>query len=222
MKRQVVIVAGGSGKRMKSQLPKQFLPLAGKPILMHTIERFAEYDPKIEIVVVLPAEQIEFWKQLCDNQHFATPHKTVAGGSERFFSVKNGLKQCDSNAIIAIHDGVRPFVSNETLERCFATAEQLGNAIPCIEVVDSLRKISDSTEKNCMVPRSNFRIIQTPQVFRAEVILPAFEQKFSPDFTDDASVAEAAGHTIKLVEGNRENIKITTEFDLKIAESMQN
>ncbi len=206
---------------MNSEVPKQFLPLDGKPVLMHTLERFHDFDATADLILVLPKDQIDTWQNLCTKHNFTLKHQITEGGSERFYSVRNGLKlTLRENALIAIHDGVRPFVSNTTLQNCFADAEKFGNAIPCVEIPDSLRKIADEKGKNSMVNRQEFRAIQTPQVFRAEVIHQAFEQEFSPAFTDDASVAEAAKNKIHLVAGNRENIKITTPFDLMIGEQI--
>lgn len=216
MKKYVVIVAGGSGTRMGADVPKQFLLLAGKPILMHTISTFYSFDNSIAINLVLPENQISYWSQLCEDHKFTIKHTIIAGGNARFFSVKNGLVNVSDKAIVAIHDGVRPFVSHQTLERCFNMAEELGNAIPVMPVVESLRTLKDST--SFCVDRSLFRTVQTPQVFRADLLHDAYDVPFSDYFTDDASVVEKAGIEINLVEGNLENIKITTPFDLRIGE----
>lgn len=217
MIRQAIIVAGGNGTRMKTEIPKQFLSLCGKPIVMHTLETFHRFDHQIELIVVLPEELISFWEKLCVEFHFKIPHITVSGGKERFYSVKRGLQFAKPNALIAIHDGVRPFVSKETLERCFFAAKTYGNAIPTTSLVDTIRKINQSESE--IVDRAQLRAIQTPQVFQSSTILKAYEQVFSPTFTDDASVAEANGEKIHLVEGNIENIKLTTPFDLLIGEA---
>jgi len=213
-----IIVAGGKGERMNAEIPKQFLEIHGKPILMHTLEVFRRYDASMELILVLPSVQIEFWKELCKKHAFDIPHQIVSGGQTRFQSVKNGLKATRSNLLIAVHDGVRPLVSIDTIERCFDEAEKSGAAIPVIDLVESIRQISENESSS--VDRSAYKLVQTPQVFESELLKKAYEQEFTPLFTDDASVVEALGTKIQLVEGNRENIKITTEFDLKIAESL--
>lgn len=218
MTRQAIIVAGGRGTRMNNEVPKQFLPLCGKPIVMHTLETFYNFDSHIELILVLPEHLIAYWQNLCVKHQFDIPHHIVAGGQERFYSVKNGLVFAKPNALIAIHDGVRPFVSHSTLERCFEQAELQGNAIPAMPLVDSIREIK--LNENQIVDRTKLRAIQTPQVFQSQIITKAFEQPFSPTFTDDASVVEAYGEKIHLVEGNVENIKLTTPFDLLIGEAL--
>ena len=218
MKKFAVIVAGGSGSRMGSEIPKQFLELLGKPVLMHTIEVFRRFDPHSEIIVVLPEHQIDFWKELCKKHLFNFEHQVVCGGETRFHSVSNGLAKINESGIVFIHDGVRPLVSNETLKRCSEMAELRGNAIPVLAVNESLRKVEG--ESNISVDRSQYVSVQTPQTFRSEQILKAFQQEYDPLFTDDASVAEKAGFEIHLVEGNRENIKITTPVDLIVAEAI--
>jgi 2-C-methyl-D-erythritol 4-phosphate cytidylyltransferase len=212
----VLIVAGGKGERMQTDLPKQFIEIAGKPILMHSIEAFANYDTSIQIVLVLPADQQIVWSTLCKKYNFEIPHQVVLGGNSRFQSVKNGLSVVDSSTLVAVHDGVRPLVSAETIERCFETAETYKAVIPVVDVVDSIRQISNNISKS--VDRNTFKLVQTPQVFDATLLKNAYEQGFSPLFTDDASVLEKMGVKVKLVEGNRENIKITTAYDLAIAE----
>jgi 2-C-methyl-D-erythritol 4-phosphate cytidylyltransferase len=219
MKLYAVIVAGGSGKRMGADMPKQYLEIAGKPVLMHTLERFKAFDESIEIITVLPENQLRFWADLQVKYSFKIPHTLVKGGGKaRFFSVKNGLKFVDVPGLVAIHDGVRPFVSIDTIKRCFDTAEKLGNAIPVITPSDTLRMISEkgSTPMN----RTLIRQVQTPQVFNAELIKKAYLQEYLPEFTDDASVLEKTGVKINLVEGNRENIKITNPEDLIISNAL--
>jgi len=218
MTRQAIIVAGGRGTRMNNEVPKQFLPLCGKPIVMHTLETFYKFDPHIELILVLPEHLMVYWQNLCVEHQFDIPHHTVSGGFERFYSVKNGLAFAKPNALIAIHDGVRPFVSHSTLERCFEQAELQGNAIPAMPLVDSIREVKEHESQ--IVDRTKLRAIQTPQVFQSQIITKAFEQPFSPIFTDDASVVEAYGEKIHLVEGNVENIKLTTPFDLLIGEAL--
>ncbi len=219
----IVIVAGGSGKRMDATVPKQFLLLNGRPILMHTCERFYQYDHTLSFVIVLPSEHIETWNALCKEYAFSIPHKTIAGGVERFYSVKNALDliqrhQNSQNALVAIHDGVRPLVSLETIRKAFVVAEEKGNAIPVIAVIDSVRKVE--AYGSSIVDRTQLRLIQTPQVFKLSLITKAYQQPFSESFTDDASVLETMGETIILTEGNEENIKITRPIDLVIAESL--
>lgn len=213
----VIIVAGGRGLRMGEDIPKQFLPLGGLPVLMHTIECFAAFDEGIKIVLVLPEDQFAYWKALCRKNEFSVAHTLVAGGETRYQSVKNGLSQIKTD-LVAVHDGVRPFVSHETIERCFHAALKHGAGIPVMQVVESIRKVEGGRSR--MKPRQAYRTIQTPQVFRTSALKKAYELPFSPDFTDDASVMEAAGYEITLVEGNNENIKITSPFDLIVAEAI--
>ncbi len=213
-----IIVAGGKGERMNADIPKQFLEIQGKPILMHTLEVFNRFDAGIRLILVLPEVQIKYWNELCAKHNFGLKHQIVAGGQSRFNSVKNGLQAVKSPAMVAVHDGVRPLVSVETIARCFETAEKFDTAIPVVDLVDSIRQVSENGSKS--VDRNAFKLVQTPQVFDAELLQKAYEQEYTPQFTDDASVVEAFGTKIQLVEGNRENIKITTEFDLKMAESI--
>lgn len=218
MQNYVVIVAGGSGKRMGAEIPKQFLELAGRPVLMHTIERFRAYDSSIEIITVLPENQLRHWMDLQKQYSFSVPQTIVKGGSTRFHSVRNGLKFVNMPGLVAIHDGVRPFVSPDTIRRCFETAGKLGNAIPAVAPVESLRMV---TEKgNMPIDRMQVRQIQTPQVFSAELIIKAYRRDYRPDFYDDATVLEDMGVTINIVEGNRENIKITNPEDLLISKAL--
>jgi len=214
----VVIVAGGSGKRMGMDTPKQFLELAGRPVLMHTIERFIKFNDSIEIITVLPENQLRFWADLQKKYSFDVPHTLVKGGSKRYFSVRNGLEFVNSPGLVAIHDGVRPLVRIDTIKRCFDAAEKYGNAIPVISPADSIRMETD--KGSIPVNRMNVRQIQTPQVFDAELLKKAYRQDFDPSFTDDASVLEKGGEKIHLVEGNRENIKITNPEDLFIAQTL--
>ena len=221
MKKYAIIVAGGKGQRMNADLPKQFILLSGKPLLMYTIEAFYKYDKKIKIVLVLPSSQIDYWKNLCVKYYFTYPIEIVEGGHSRFHSVKNGLSSLKENGLVAIHDGVRPFVSIETITRCFSAANEFGNAIPVIDIVDSIRHIEG--DRNEAVDRNQYKLVQTPQVFEIEKLKTAYAHALTVEtsqFTDDASVFSFAGYKIHLVEGNRENIKITTPFDLLLAESM--
>jgi 2-C-methyl-D-erythritol 4-phosphate cytidylyltransferase len=210
-----IIVAGGKGLRMNAEIPKQFLEINHLPILMHTLNAFSKYDASIQLILVLPAAQVDFWKELCHKHSFSIPHTIVCGGDTRFDSVKNGLDAVKVHSMVAVHDGVRPLVSRDTIARCFEQVYQYGAVIPTVELVDSIRQLTDG--RNIAVDRSAYQLVQTPQVFDSIILKNAYNQEFSPLFTDDASVVEAAGTAVKLVQGNRENIKITTEMDLKIA-----
>lgn len=218
MKKFAIIVAGGSGSRMGSEIPKQFLELCGKPVLMHTIEVFYKYDSECEIILVLPQEQLDFWAELCLKYGFLIPHQTISGGKTRFHSVKNGLSQVTEEGIVFIHDGVRPLVSHLTIEKCDRMAQKNGNAVPVLTVNESLRKLNG--KQSASVDRTLYLTVQTPQTFRSEQILDAFKTEYDPTFTDDATVAENAGYPVFFVEGNRENIKITNPVDLIIAEAI--
>lgn len=214
-----LIVAGGKGLRMGIELPKQFLPIGGKPVLMHTLQAFYDYDRDMRIVLVLPASQQAYWTQLCREYHFTVPHEVVDGGETRFHSVNNALKRVDSSGLIGVHDGVRPFVSQEVIARCYGLAAEKKAVVPVVNVVETVRRLYQDGRSET-VPRDEYRLVQTPQVFDAELLLRAYRQPYTPDFTDDASVVEALGEPVWLTEGNRENIKITTPFDLKIAEAL--
>ncbi len=218
MKKYAIIVAGGSGTRMGTEIPKQFLELKGKPVLMHSMKRFFNFDPNITLIVVLPQQQIKYWENLCEIHHFNIPHTIVVGGSERFYSVKNGLSVIKENALVAIHDAVRPMVSSTTIKKAFDAAHNFGNGIPSVAVHDSLRKVEG--EQNFAVMRNQYKIIQTPQCFASSIIMEAFKQDYSSGFTDDASVIESVGLKVHLTEGNLENIKITSPVDLKMAETL--
>lgn len=216
MQKFAIIVAGGSGKRMQHKTPKQFLPIDGKPILMYTLGAFASYDKKMAIMLVLPENQIDYWQETCNKLGFDLPHQVVAGGKTRFHSVKNGLMNLEAqDGLVAVHDGVRPLVSVETISRCFCTAEKKGNAIPVVPLTESARKITGG--KNLPLFRDEIRVVQTPQVFHVSILKKAYEQGYEEHFTDDASVVERQGHKIHLVEGNPENIKITAKMDLVVA-----
>ena len=217
MQRYAIIVAGGSGTRMGSEIPKQFLKINGLPVLMHTINTFFDFDNQIKIVLVLPANQVDYWRDLCSKYKFHIKHHITTGGNTRFESVKNGLQIVDTPSLIAVHDGVRPFVSPDTLKRCYHHAEVLGNAIPVLDAFESVRQVDE--EKSRALDRSTIKLVQTPQVFKSELLINAYSQGFSPLFTDDASVVEKYGETIHLVAGNRENIKITTPSDMILGEA---
>lgn len=216
----VIIVAGGKGERMNADIPKQFIELNGKPILMHTIEAFNRFDKAMQIILVLPETQIDYWKALCKKHAFVLLHNIVSGGQTRFNSVKNGLMLVQTPALVAVHDGVRPIVSNSTIARCFKAAAKYNAAIPVIDLIDSIRQVNDNESQS--VDRTKYKLVQTPQVFDAALLIKAYEQEFSALFTDDASVVEELGTKIHLVEGNRENIKITTDIDLKMVETFLN
>lgn len=213
-----IIVAGGTGNRMNSAVPKQFMLLNNKPVLMHSIEKFHQFDSAIKILVVLPETQIDEWKKLCLKHKFEIEHQLVAGGTERFYSVKNGLDAITNDGIVFIHDGVRPLVSMETIRLCLNATLEFGNAVPVLPVVESLRQVKFGHSK--MVDRKHFVAIQTPQVFMIDEIKAAYAHGYDPSYTDDTSVLERTGTIIHLVEGNRENIKITHPIDLKVAEAL--
>jgi 2-C-methyl-D-erythritol 4-phosphate cytidylyltransferase len=213
-----LIVAGGSGKRMKSLVPKQFMPIKGLPVLMHTINKFHRYDAGIRIILVLPEDQMTTWKDLCGKNKFSVKHEVVKGGDTRFHSVQKNLGEIPEECLVAVHDGVRPLVSMETIHRCFISAAEKGNAVPCVEIPETLRILDENGNKPA--DRSKYRLIQTPQVFFGGVLKEAYQQEYRNSFTDDATVVESRGHTIHLVEGNPENIKITLKHDLAFAESL--
>lgn len=219
MSKYAIIVAGGKGLRMGADIPKQFLPVGGIPVLMHTISRFHAYDKDLKVILVLPKTQQVYWQELCEQYHFDEDYQLADGGASRFQSCKNGISVIPTDAVglVAIHDGVRPFVSCDTISRCFDTAETAKAVIPVLPVTDTLRFIGDS-QSGRNVLRSDYKTVQTPQVFDIQLIRQAYEQEESADFTDDASVVEQLGQVVTMVEGNRENIKITTPFDLKVAE----
>ena len=218
----IIIVAGGKGLRMGSDIPKQFLPIGGKPVLMRTLERFREYSDDIQIILVLPEAQQEYWHQLCDEYHFDVEYTLANGGQTRFHSVQNGLAKVhdDAQGVVGVHDGVRPFPSIEVIKNCYETARTAKAVIPVIPVVETVRHLDG--DSSMTVPRDEYRLVQTPQTFDIQLLKAANKQPYNDGFTDDASVVEAFGHKITLVEGNRENIKITTPYDLKIAEILIN
>ena len=222
----VIIVAGGKGLRMGAEVPKQFLPIGGIPVLMRTLMRFREYSPDLNIILVLPKAQQDYWRGLCQQHQFPLPlegagrgsYLLADGGKTRFHSVQNGLALIpdDAEGVVGVHDGVRPFVSVEVIRSCYEAARTQKAVIPVTPVVETLRHIP--TQKNVM--RSDYCLVQTPQVFDIQLLKSANRQPYRDTFTDDASVVEAYGHPVTMVEGNRENIKITTPFDLKIAETL--
>ena len=219
MKKYAIIVAGGKGLRMGGELPKQFIPVEGRPVLMRTLDAFHAFDSAMEIILVLPRDHQPYWQELCAEYQFAVPHRIADGGATRFHSVQNGLALVDEpEALIAVHDGVRPFVSSEVIEACYREAEAHGAVVPVIPVVETVRHLLP--EGSVTVPRDAYRLVQTPQTFRTSLLRRAYEQPFCEAFTDDASVVEALGEAVYLVEGNRENIKLTTPYDLIVAKAL--
>ena len=214
----IIIVAGGKGLRMGSDIPKQFLPIGGKPVLMRTLERFRRYSPTLQIILVLPKAQQDYWQKLCKEYAFDIDYQLADGGETRFHSVQNGLAKIPDNAqgVVGVHDGVRPFPSIDVIRNCYETAREKKAVIPVIPVVETVRHLKGDT--SVTVPRNEYRLVQTPQTFDIQLLKEANRQPYNEGFTDDASVVEAFGFNITLVEGNRENIKITTPYDLKIAE----
>jgi 2-C-methyl-D-erythritol 4-phosphate cytidylyltransferase len=219
VKQAVIFVAGGTGTRMGSPLPKQFLTLNNTPILIHTLRNFYSFNRNFEMVVVMHHDYISFWKDLCLQFEDVPEHTVVAGGEERFHSVKNGIEAVSSDVKhIAIHDAVRPLVSHETLTRCFNALNEHNAVVPAIPINDSIREVHGVLNKS--VDRSLYKRIQTPQCFESTMLKEAYSKPFSPLFTDDASVVEANDHSVFLVEGNLENIKITSPIDLIVGESL--
>ena len=245
----IIILAGGKGLRMGTDIPKQFLPIGGLPVLMHTVKRFREYSKELNIILVLPKQQQEYWQALCDEYQFMEDYIIADGGETRFHSIKNGLKLIpdDAQGLVGVHDGVRPFPSVEVIRNCYETARKTGSAIPVIPVVETIRHLEgqvtsyvtsfhdfchDSAKRastmalaapkvqSSTVPRDEYRLVQTPQVFDIQLHKKAYAQDYRDSFTDDASVVESMGCAVTLVEGNRENIKITTPFDCVVAEAI--
>lgn len=216
MKYVAIIVAGGKGSRMNQDLPKQFVEIHGKPILMRSLEAFASCPLEPELILVLNAGQHAYWKALCQQHQFSIQHQLIAGGAERFHSVKNGLAHCSGEAIIAIHDAVRPLVSSKLIEEVFIAAENEGNAIAAVQAVDSIRRKQHDQASEAL-NRNEIYLVQTPQAFQSAQLSQAYAQEYTTEFTDDASVVEKAGFPIHLVPGERTNIKITFAEDLKLA-----
>lgn len=220
MKKYAIIVAGGKGTRFGSDIPKQFLPLQGKPVLMHTIQRFSECNA--HIIVALPESQISDWTDLCVKHNFTVPHEVVTGGATRFHSVKNALDKIkvSTNDLIAVHDGVRPLISKNIINDTYQIASEKGCAIPTIDVTDTIRQLNKDNISSNTLLRSSLRAVQTPQTFDATLLKAAYEAPFNEAFTDDASVVEAFGHNVTLTQGSPKNIKITHSIDLIIAEEL--
>lgn len=215
MKYYAIIVAGGAGNRMKANLAKQFLLLNGLPMLMHTLKAFHQCAHQPEVLLVLNIHQHQYWADLCKEYHFKLPHQVIKGGAERFHSVKNALKEIKGKSVIAVHDAVRPLTSESLIEKTFNNAEKLGNAVSAIHPTDSIRV--EKNDRNEALNRDEVYLIQTPQTFQSQQLLKAYQQPYRNEFTDDASVVEHAGYEIHLMEGERENIKITFPFDLEMA-----
>lgn len=220
MEKYVIIVAGGSGSRMKSKLPKQFMLINGLPVLMHSMQAFYDYDQTISIVLTLPVAEIEAWQELSEKHDFSIPHQVVIGGETRYHSVNNGLKAITENeGVVAVHDGVRPLISREVIAEAYTVAKESHSAVVCVPLKDSIREIvADGSNKHR--DRSKFMMVQTPQVFNLSSLKAAYNRGYEEQFTDDASVFEAAGGKITLVNGEYTNIKITTPEDLIIAEAL--
>ena len=222
MKDYVIIVAGGKGLRMGSDIPKQFLPIGGKPVLMRTLERFCKYSNDLQIILVLPKAQQAYWQELCREYSFKVEYLLADGGETRFHSVQNGLALIpdDAEGVVGVHDGVRPFPSVDVIRNCYETARTAKAVIPVIPVVETVRHLEG--EGSVTVPRGDYRLVQTPQTFDIQLLKAANRQPYNDGFTDDASVVESYGRQITLVEGNRENIKITTPYDITVAEAIIN
>jgi len=216
MERYILIVAGGSGTRMKTDIPKQFIEINKLPVMMHTISNFYKINKSFNFIIVLPKQYINFWKELLIKHNFTINHKVITGGKTRFNSVKNGLKNIPKDSLVAIHDSVRPIISKKLINTGFLLAEKNKNAIPYVDIIESLRKITPKGSK--IIKRENIKIIQTPQFFKSDIIKKAYLQRYKIKFTDDASVLETTGEKIKLFYGLKQNIKITTHEDLKIIE----
>ena len=229
----VIIVAGGKGLRMGGDIPKQFLPIGGKPVLMRTLERFREYSANLQIILVLPEAQQAYWHKLCEEYHFDVTYTLANGGQTRFHSVQNGLAKVpdDAEGVVGVHDGVRPFPAVEVIRNCYETARTAKAVIPVIPVVETVRELTGTgtmssaqnsgvTVSSVTVPRDKYRLVQTPQTFDIQLLKAANRQPYNDGFTDDASVVESYGHAITLVDGNRENIKITTPYDIIVAEAL--
>ena len=214
----IIIVAGGKGLRMGTDIPKQFLPIGGKPVLMRTLERFREYSTTLQIILVLPKAQQGYWQKLCQEYDIKVEYQMTDGGETRFHSVQHGLALIpdDAEGVVGVHDGVRPFPSIDVIRNCYETARTAKAVIPVIPIVETVRHLEG--EKSKTVPRNDYRLVQTPQTFDIQLLKAANRQPYNDNFTDDASVVEAFGIDVTLVEGNRENIKITTPYDLEIAE----
>lgn len=232
MTHYAIIVAGGKGLRMGGDLPKQFIPVEGRPVLMRTLDAFHACDSSIQLILVLPRDHQPYWHELCREYRFTVPHRIADGGATRFHSVQSGLALVDADeALVAVHDGVRPFVSHEVIRQCYREAAVHGAVVPVIPVVETVRQIvapppvgegggRGFEAASVTVPRDAYRLVQTPQTFCAPLLRRAYGQPYRDAFTDDASVVEALGEAVHLVDGNRENIKLTTPYDLIVAKAL--
>lgn len=216
MQRSTIIVAGGSGKRLGGPVPKQFQTVKGRPLLMWTIEAFHRYDPLMPLIVVLPQEHFDIWKALCMGHRFFIHHHVVAGGEQRWHSVKAGLSKVEGDGLVAVHDGVRPLVSTDLIGRCFDAADRQAAAIPVVPVVPSIRETTAVGSR--ALDRSKLLAVQTPQCFHTDLLRKAFEQPFDSTFTDEASLVERMGVKVALVEGEENNIKVTNAMDMRVVE----
>jgi 2-C-methyl-D-erythritol 4-phosphate cytidylyltransferase len=216
MKKSMIIVAGGSGTRMGAEIPKQFIELNGKPILMHTLENLHVMDKTMQLILVLPVSQFSVWDELKKKHGFLLRHELAQGGKTRFLSVKNGLAKVVDSDVVGVHDGVRPFPSKQMVEACFAAAISSGAAIPTVPIVQSLRKLNQGISE--AIDRNNYCAVQTPQCFQTSILRKAFKSALRTDYSDDATVVEENGQKILLIDGNDENIKITTPIDLELAQ----
>lgn len=221
-KKYAIVVAGGSGTRMGSVLPKQFLSLNGLPVLMHTLLAFHNSQSKPDLILVLPAAYHEYWTQLCETHNFDIPHQLVSGGETRFDSVKNGLDliAADEPSLIAVQDAVRPMTGAEIIDAAYDSAAKHGNGVVAVKSRDSIRQLKNGT--SIALTRDEIYLVQTPQTFQSAQIKKAYEQAYTPNFTDDASVVEAMGVNIHLVDGSHKNIKITFPEDIAIVELLMN
>lgn len=217
MTKTFIITAGGIGKRMGTEIPKQFIEINDKPILLYTLENLHQFDQDAQLIVTLPFEWISYWNEFMERKSINIPHEVVEGGKERFYSIQNALKKA-TGEVIAIHDGVRPFVSHSTLNRLFEKVKDCKAVIPVLSVKESMREITENPSKH--INRERYKMVQTPQCFQRELIVGAYEQPFDQHFTDDASVVESSGYFVELVDGNEENIKLTTPFDLQVAKTI--
>ena len=217
-RKTAIIVAGGKGKRLGADIPKQFLPLGGKPLLFHAMEAFRAYDGDLQLVVVLPPDHLDRWRELCRSHGLDIPHMTVPGGVERYHSVKEGLAQVDHDGLVAVHDGARPLVDPDLIARCFEGALRHGAAIPVVPVCSSVREVSEGRSR--AIDRERLRIVQTPQCFQAPLLRKAFGQPYEPAFTDEATMVERLGAEVFLVAGDERNIKVTNPLDLRVAEEL--
>jgi 2-C-methyl-D-erythritol 4-phosphate cytidylyltransferase len=219
VKQYVIIVAAGKGSRMQLPIPKQFIKLEGKPVMLHSMQAFVTYHPGIQIILVLPKDQFETWEKIVQEYNVTIPVQVTAGGETRFESVRNGLALIpEEDALVGIHDAVRPLVSQKTISGAFKSAERYGSGIPAVPMSDSIRQIE--SKRSVAVDRSRYCIVQTPQCFQVRLLKKAYKQEYRYIFTDDASVVEADGNEVNLVDGNLENFKITTRMDLVLAEAL--